>query len=115
LRLYRLLVMPKAPSESDRRHADDDCNGEKAAHRKAPHLHALLKIISRFAAEACDFSDTTPTKRNGPRRLVLGPLRMCATWGSIVVVIAFVIAVSIVVTVSIAVAVSITALSRSRS
>jgi hypothetical protein len=33
---------------------------------------------------------------------------MCATWGSIVVVIAFVIAVSIVVTVSIAVAVSIT-------
>jgi len=33
LRLHRLLVMPKAPSKSDRRHGDDDCNGEKSAHR----------------------------------------------------------------------------------
>jgi hypothetical protein len=33
LRLHRLLVMPKAASKSDRRHGDDDCNGEKSAHR----------------------------------------------------------------------------------
>jgi hypothetical protein len=33
LRLNRLLVMPEAPSKSDRRHGDDDGNGEKGAHR----------------------------------------------------------------------------------
>jgi hypothetical protein len=36
LRCHRLLVMPKAASKSDRRHSDDDCNGENSAHRKIP-------------------------------------------------------------------------------